>query len=57
VGDNRVDLVRDLSHSRFPPSSFLEPSSGYFVTVVVEGEMVVVVGDMARKAYRKMKAC
>uniref|UniRef100_A0A0E0M189 Uncharacterized protein n=1 Tax=Oryza punctata TaxID=4537 RepID=A0A0E0M189_ORYPU len=33
-----------------------EPSSGYFVAVVVDGEMALVAGDMAEEAYRKTKA-
>jgi hypothetical protein len=52
-----VDLVWDLSRTRFLPSGFPEPLSGYFFTVVMDGEMVIVVGDMAGKAYKKMKAC
>ncbi|GJM98806.1 hypothetical protein PR202_ga15846 [Eleusine coracana subsp. coracana] len=56
VGDRRVDLAWDLSRARFPPSGSPEPSSGYFVAVVVDGEMAVVAGDMADEAYRKTKA-
>ncbi|GJN34002.1 hypothetical protein PR202_gb22633 [Eleusine coracana subsp. coracana] len=56
VGDRRVDLTWDLSRARFPPSGSPEPSSGYFVAVVVDGEMAVVAGDMADEAYRKTKA-
>ncbi|KAF8657708.1 hypothetical protein HU200_059864 [Digitaria exilis] len=56
VRDRRVDLAWDLSRARFPPSGSPEPSSGYFVAVVVDGEMTVVAGDMAEEAYRKTKA-
>ncbi|CAN6182289.1 unnamed protein product [Urochloa humidicola] len=56
VRDHRVDLAWDLSRARFPPSGSPEPSSGYFVAVVVDGEMAVVAGDMAEEAYRKTKA-
>jgi hypothetical protein len=56
VRDRRVDLAWDLSRARFPPSGSPEPSSGYFVAVVVDGEMAVVAGDMAEEAYRKTKA-
>lgn len=56
VRDRRVDLAWDLSRARFPPSGSPEPSSGYFVAVVVDGEMAVVAGDMADEAYRRTKA-
>jgi hypothetical protein len=50
-----VDLVGDFSYARFPPSGFHEPSSSYFITVVVDGEMVVIAGDMVGEAYKKAK--
>ncbi|KAJ1289683.1 hypothetical protein BS78_02G183200 [Paspalum vaginatum] len=56
VRDRRVDLAWDLSRARFPPSGSPEPSSGYFVAVVVDGEMAVVAGDMAEEAYRRTRA-
>ncbi|KAG2635044.1 uncharacterized protein LOC120660660 [Panicum virgatum] len=56
VRDRRVDLAWDLSRARFPPSGSPEPSSGYFVAVVVDGEIAVVAGDMAEEAYRKTRA-
>ncbi|KAL6846153.1 hypothetical protein ACP4OV_023601 [Aristida adscensionis] len=56
VGGRRVDLAWDLSRARFPGPGSPEPSSGYFVAVVVDGEMAVVAGDMAEEAYRKTKA-
>ncbi|KXG35635.1 uncharacterized protein LOC8054736 [Sorghum bicolor] len=56
-GRRVVDVAWDLSRARFPPSGGSpEPSSGYFVAVVVDGEMAVVAGDMAEEAYRKTKA-
>ncbi|XP_066399433.1 uncharacterized protein [Miscanthus floridulus] len=56
-GRRVVDLAWDLSRARFPPSGGSpEPCSGYFVAVVVDGEMAVVAGDMAEEAYRKTKA-
>ena len=56
-GRRVVDLAWDLSRARFPPSGgSLVPYLGYFVAVVVDGEMAVVAGDMAEEAYRKTKA-
>uniref|UniRef100_A0ACD5YF87 Uncharacterized protein n=1 Tax=Avena sativa TaxID=4498 RepID=A0ACD5YF87_AVESA len=56
VHDRRVDLAWDLTRARFASPGSPEPSSGYFVAVVVDGEMAVVAGDMAEEAYRKTKA-
>ena len=56
VHDRRVELAWDLSRARFACPGSPEPSSGYFVAVVVDGEMAVVAGDMAEEAYRKTKA-
>uniref|UniRef100_A0A0D9XDR4 DUF868 domain-containing protein n=1 Tax=Leersia perrieri TaxID=77586 RepID=A0A0D9XDR4_9ORYZ len=54
--DRRVDLAWDLTRARFASPGSPEPSSGYFVAVVVDGEMALVAGDMAEEAYRKTKA-
>ncbi|BAT08090.1 uncharacterized protein [Oryza sativa Japonica Group] len=56
VRDRRVDLAWDLTRARFACPGSPEPSSGYFVAVVVDGEMALVAGDMAEEAYRKTKA-
>ncbi|KAF0919827.1 hypothetical protein E2562_031685 [Oryza meyeriana var. granulata] len=56
AGDRRVDLAWDLTRSRFPGSGSPEPSSGFFVAVVVDGEMVLVAGDLSDAAYRKTRA-
>ncbi|KQJ90244.1 uncharacterized protein LOC100838527 [Brachypodium distachyon] len=56
VHGRRVDMSWDLTHARFACPGSPEPSSGYFVAVVVDGEMAVVAGDMAEEAYRKTKA-
>ncbi|KAF0894137.1 hypothetical protein E2562_034874 [Oryza meyeriana var. granulata] len=56
VRDLWIDLVWDLTLARFTCPGSPEPSSGYFVAVVVDGEMALVAGDMAEEAYRKTKA-
>ncbi|XP_006661230.2 uncharacterized protein LOC102705282 [Oryza brachyantha] len=56
VRDRRVDLAWDLTRARFACPGSPEPSSGYFVAIVVDGEMTLVAGDMAEEAYRKTKA-
>ncbi|KAG8050204.1 hypothetical protein GUJ93_ZPchr0009g1109 [Zizania palustris] len=55
VRDRRVDLAWNLTRARFACPGSPEPSSGYFVAVVVDGEMALVAGDMAEEAYRKTR--
>ncbi|XP_003574544.1 uncharacterized protein LOC100835247 [Brachypodium distachyon] len=55
-GDRRVDLAWDLTRARFPASGSPEPSSGFFVAVVVDGQMVLAAGDLPDAAYRKTRA-
>jgi hypothetical protein len=56
AGDRLVDLAWDLSRARFPGSGSPEPSSGFFVAVVVDGEMVLAAGDLPDAAYRRTRA-
>ncbi|CAO2206850.1 unnamed protein product [Urochloa humidicola] len=56
AGGRLVDLVWDLSRARFPGSGSPEPSSGFFVAVVVDGEMVLAAGDLPDAAYRRTRA-
>ena len=56
AGDRLVDLAWDLSRARFPGSGSPEPSSGFFVAVVVDGEMVLAAGDLTDVAYRRTRA-
>ncbi|KAG8047395.1 hypothetical protein GUJ93_ZPchr0008g13127 [Zizania palustris] len=58
AGDRCVVLAWDLTRARFPGSGFgsPEPSSGFFVAVVVDGEMVLAAGDLVDAAYRKTRA-
>ncbi|KAL5232338.1 hypothetical protein ABZP36_031114 [Zizania latifolia] len=56
AGDRRVELSWDLTRARFPGSGSPEPSSGFFVAVVVDGEMALAAGDLSDAAYRKTRA-
>jgi hypothetical protein len=56
AGDRRVDLAWDLTRARFPSSGSPEPSSRFFVAVVVDGEMVLAAGDSPDMAYRRTRA-
>ncbi|OEL32869.1 hypothetical protein BAE44_0006111 [Dichanthelium oligosanthes] len=56
AGDRLVDLAWDLSRARFPGSGSPEPASGFFVAVVVDGEMVLAAGDLPDAAYRRTRA-
>ncbi|PKA65508.1 hypothetical protein AXF42_Ash005842 [Apostasia shenzhenica] len=54
--DGAIDIGWDLSRARFVTGGGPEPSSGFFAAVAVDGEMVLVAGDMEEEANRKMKA-
>uniref|UniRef100_A0A0E0DUW2 Uncharacterized protein n=1 Tax=Oryza meridionalis TaxID=40149 RepID=A0A0E0DUW2_9ORYZ len=54
--DRCVDLAWDLTRVRFPGSGSPEPSFGFFVAVVVDGDMVLAAGDLSNTAYRKTRA-
>ncbi|CAO2169214.1 unnamed protein product [Urochloa humidicola] len=56
AGGRLVDLAWDLSRARFPGSGSPEPSSGFFVAVVVDGEMVLAAGDLPDAAYLRTRA-
>ncbi|CAO2201984.1 unnamed protein product [Urochloa humidicola] len=56
AGGRLVDLAWDLSRARFPGSGSPEPSSGFFVAIVVDGEMVLAAGDLPDAAYRRTRA-
>lgn len=59
IGDDRnVDFSWDISQAVFLAgrSSRVEPASGFFVAVVIDGEMLLVVGDLVKEAYRKTRA-
>ncbi|KAF2289013.1 hypothetical protein GH714_023891 [Hevea brasiliensis] len=49
-----VDVHWDLRSARFSGSP--EPSSDYYVALVSEGEVVLMLGDYKKKAYKRTKA-
>ncbi|XP_062097831.1 uncharacterized protein LOC133803734 [Humulus lupulus] len=49
-----IRIYWDLSRARF--GSGPEPQSGFFVAVVVDGEVTLLVGDMAKECYAKTRA-
>ncbi|XP_020589298.1 uncharacterized protein LOC110030746 [Phalaenopsis equestris] len=51
-----VDVAWDLTRARFPSTGGPEPSSNFYVSVAVDGEMILLIGDMEEEAHRKMKA-
>ncbi|THU57519.1 hypothetical protein C4D60_Mb03t04380 [Musa balbisiana] len=50
-----VDFAWDLARASFPPGGGPEPAAGFFVAVSVDGEMLLVAGDLADEAYKKSK--
>ncbi|XP_057959460.1 uncharacterized protein LOC131151954 [Malania oleifera] len=53
-GSRNVRVFWDLTRAKY--GSGPEPQSGFFVAVVVEGEMTLLVGDRRREAYAKTRA-
>lgn len=55
-GHRVIDVAWDLTRAKFPSTGGPEPSSNFYVAVAVDGEMLLVAGDMEEDAHRKMKA-
>ncbi|CAA3028167.1 Hypothetical predicted protein [Olea europaea subsp. europaea] len=51
VNSCKIEVVWDLSLAKF--GSGPEPLEGYFVAVVCKGEMVVLIGDLRKEAFKK----
>ncbi|CAK9180466.1 unnamed protein product [Ilex paraguariensis] len=49
-----IQIFWDLTRARFGPRP--EPQSGFYIAVVIDGEMTLLVGDCHREAYAKTKA-
>ncbi|XP_062189980.1 uncharacterized protein LOC133893017 [Phragmites australis] len=53
-GDGKVYVYWDLSGAKFGPGP--EPLEGFYVAVVCDLEMLLLLGDMGKEAYRKTGA-
>ncbi|XP_020578564.1 uncharacterized protein LOC110023467 isoform X1 [Phalaenopsis equestris] len=51
-----IYIAWNLTRARFPSAGSPEPSSGFFIVFSVDGEIVLVAGDMCDEAHRKIKA-
>ncbi|WOL19348.1 hypothetical protein Cni_G28146 [Canna indica] len=54
VESSKVDIFWDLSAAKFGTGP--EPLEGYYVAVVIDHEMVLLLGNLAKEAYRKTTA-
>ncbi|CAH9080609.1 unnamed protein product [Cuscuta europaea] len=54
VSSCRIDLYWDLSGAKF--GSGPEPSEGYYIALVCNGDMALVIGDMRKEAFKKTNA-
>ncbi|GLJ21767.1 hypothetical protein SUGI_0406230 [Cryptomeria japonica] len=54
VGTGRIDVFWDLSFAKY--GSGPEPLEGYFLAVVSDSEMALLLGDMTKEAYKKTHA-
>ncbi|KAF2289256.1 hypothetical protein GH714_032470 [Hevea brasiliensis] len=52
-GKTTVDVVWDLKAAKFNGET--EPQSGYYVAIVFEGQVVLLVGDLRKDAYQKTR--
>lgn len=52
AGDGKIGIFWDLSGAKFGPGP--EPLEGFYVAVMFNREMVLLLGDMKKDAYRKM---
>ncbi|XP_031253101.1 uncharacterized protein LOC116111033 [Pistacia vera] len=52
VDSNKIDIYWDLSSARFGPGP--EPVEGYYLAVAYNQEMVLLLGDLKKEAYRKV---
>ncbi|KAF5748140.1 hypothetical protein HS088_TW04G00090 [Tripterygium wilfordii] len=51
-----VQIFWDLSKAKFGSGASPEPQYGFYIAVVVDGEMTLLVGDLTKEAYSKAKA-
>ncbi|KAK8939861.1 hypothetical protein KSP40_PGU002878 [Platanthera guangdongensis] len=56
TGDHRVDLFWDLRSAKFPAGGGPEPICGYYVALVSGEEVVLLVGDFKKEAYKRTRA-
>ncbi|XP_009763291.1 uncharacterized protein [Nicotiana sylvestris] len=54
VGEKRADIYWDLRSAKF--SSRPEPVSDYYVALVSEGEMILLLGDQNKEAFKRTKS-
>lgn len=48
-----IQVYWDLCSAKFGPGPGPEPLEGYYIAVVCKGEMVLVVGDLRKEAFKK----
>ncbi|PSR92724.1 Protein of unknown function DUF868, plant protein [Actinidia chinensis var. chinensis] len=54
VNSHKMDMYWDLSSANF--GSGPEPLEGYYLAVVCKGEMVLLIGDLKKEAFKKTNA-
>lgn len=56
IGDQRIDLFWDLRSAKFCSGGCPEPTGSYYVALVNSEEVVLLLGDLKKKAYKRTKA-
>ncbi|KAH6821626.1 hypothetical protein C2S53_017765 [Perilla frutescens var. hirtella] len=54
VNSSKIEVFWDLSAAKFGPGP--EPLQGYYIAVVLKGEVILLVGDMKKEAFKKTGA-
>ncbi|XP_077210152.1 uncharacterized protein LOC143845646 [Tasmannia lanceolata] len=54
VDSSKVDIFWDLSSAKFGPGP--QPLEGFYLAVVFDSEMVLLLGDLSKEAYKKTNA-
>ncbi|KAJ3698964.1 hypothetical protein LUZ61_002669 [Rhynchospora tenuis] len=54
-GNRCVEVVWDLRRARFPATGGPEPVSGFYVSISVDREMLLIAGDLHDDAYKRTK--
>lgn len=55
-GCDRVDVFWDLRSAKFAGSSSPEPAAGYYVALVCNEEVVLLLGDAKKEAFKRTKS-
>lgn len=53
---DKIEVFWDLTSAKFGPGSGPEPVEGYYIAIVCKHEMVLLIGDLRKEAFKKSGA-